>query len=89
MRMLVLAAADLCVASAVAVGLWLVFGVFSRFESNPPICSNAFGGTIDCSLDTPSRVAQLVVFGIVLLVLLTLHAIRGRRMRVWPESTIG
>jgi hypothetical protein len=84
--MVVFALVDVCVATALAVGLWLVFGVFWVWESDPPICSSAVGIKIDCALDTPSRVAEVLVFGIVLGALLTFHAIRGRRIRLSSPS---
>jgi hypothetical protein len=78
--MLVLAVVDLCVATGVALVIDR-FGVWSVNDSNPPHCFNYFGGELDCSLESPMRAAAFASFVIVLLALLTLHAVRGRRLR--------
>jgi hypothetical protein len=74
--MFLLGAVDLCLALALGLGFWFVFGVFAVGESNPPICANYFGHSVDCSLEGPMDLARYVLFGVLFAGLLAFHAFR-------------
>jgi len=78
-RLVLLGAVDLCLAVALALGFWFVFGVFSVGESDPPICANYFGHSVDCALEGPMDLARYVLFGVLFASLLAFHAVQGRR----------
>lgn len=79
LRTLVLGVVDVGVAAFVAVVFWMNVGVAGQSDTNPPTCTTVNGAEISCSLDGPIRVAQLVLFLLVLGVLVGFQLARARR----------
>jgi hypothetical protein len=52
----------------VALVAFRLFGAYSGIDTNPPVCYNAAGGVVSCSLDQP--VVMLPAFALTLLVLI-------------------
>lgn len=75
-RILVVALVDLAAAALIAVLVFRMFGAYVVDETNPPVCSNASGNVVSCSL-TPT-VLMLPTFLIALLGLLAWQALRRR-----------
>ena len=78
-RVLVLSLLDVAVAAVAAVLVFGIFGVVSVVETNPPVCYNAGGQVVSCSL-RPAMV-MLPTFGVVLLGLAAWHTSRRRERR--------
>jgi hypothetical protein len=78
-RAFVLGAVDLCLAGAVAIVFWANVGIAGGSDTNPPTCTTSTGHSVDCSLETPLRVAQAALFIAVLAALVTWQVVRGRR----------
>jgi hypothetical protein len=70
---------DVAVAGAVALVFWANVGVAGQSDTNPPTCTTANGGSIDCSLEGPLRVAQAGLFLAVLAAMVTWQLVRSRR----------
>jgi hypothetical protein len=78
-RALVTGVLDACAAGAVALVFWANVGVAGQSDTNPPTCTTANGGSIDCSLEGPLRLAQVGIFLAVLAALVTWQLVRSRR----------
>jgi len=76
-RLLVTGVLDVVAAVLVAVAAFRLFGAFSGGDSNPPVCYNAAGDVVSCSLSQP--VIMLPIFGVTLLVLAAWQLGRWRR----------
>lgn len=82
------ALADVGVAGAAAIVVFRMFGPTSGADTNPPVCYNAAGGIVSCSL-TPATLMLPTFFG-VLLILAIYQVIRWRRaVRGRPTITSG
>lgn len=65
-RGLLIVALDVIGSGAVAFYVWRLTGVWGQSDSNPPICSNYYGATVDCSVDGPVRAAVFALFVVLL-----------------------
>jgi len=75
-RVLLLWLIDLAVAALLAILVFRLFGAYSGNDTNPPVCSNASGDVVSCSL---AREALLLpTFLIALLGLITWQVFAGR-----------
>jgi hypothetical protein len=75
-RVLVIGSLDLVAAALLAVVAFRLFGASSGVDTNPPVCHNANGGIVSCSLT--QAVVMLPTFAISLLVLVVWHTLCGR-----------
>ena len=84
----VIALADVGAAGAAAILVFRMFGPLSGVDTNPPVCYNAAGYIVSCSL-TPAKL-MLPTFVGVLLILAIYQVIRRRRAaRSRPTMTSG
>ncbi len=79
LKILATVAADVVVAGASALLAFRLFGAWSGVDTNPPVCSNAQGHEVSCSLTQP--VLMVPTFVIVLLALLSWQMVRHRGRR--------
>ena len=82
LRTVILALVDVLLAGFCAVVFWMNVGVSGQSDTNPPTCTTANGTEISCSLEGPLRVAQLLIFVVVLAGLAWFQVRRGRRSQV-------
>jgi hypothetical protein len=73
---LVLGLVDVAAAALIAVLVFRTFGAYSGVDANPPVCSNASGNVVSCSLTAP--VLMLPTFAVALLGLVAWQALRRR-----------
>lgn len=73
-RVIALGLLDMAAASLIAVLVFQLFGASSGVDTNPPVCYNASGGVVSCSLTQP--VLMLPTFAIGLLGLVTWQTLR-------------
>ena len=73
-RLLTLGAIDLVVAVVAGSLVLYLFAVTGGQDSNPPVCTNRFGNTVDCGQDDWARPAAWAIFGVLLLGLWAFHA---------------
>lgn len=72
-------AVDVLAAGAAALLVFRLFGAWSGVDTNPPVCSNAAGEVVSCSLTQP--VLMLPTFVVVLALLVSWQVLRLRSRR--------
>lgn len=75
-RVLVLGLVDVAAAALIAMLIFRMFGANSGVDTNPPVCSNASGNVVSCSLTAP--VLMLPTFAVSLLGLVAWQTLRRR-----------